>query len=212
MNTRLQVEHPVTELVTGLDLVHWQLRIAAGMPLTLKQEDIQWRGWAVECRICAEDPDNNFLPSPGKIHQLDRPSGPGIRLDSGVYAGWTVPLEYDPLLAKMAVWAETRDDAIDRMRRVLDEYYVQGIKTNISFFRAVLPDAEFRAGRLHTGFIEEFFERHPQRARREDLAVVAALISGIHRKRMQSAEPNGAAAAGAGANTWVLEGRSRLLR
>jgi acetyl-CoA carboxylase biotin carboxylase subunit len=159
MNTRLQVEHPVTELVTALDLVHWQLRIAAGEPLTLEQKQVRWRGAALECRIYAEDPDNQFFPSPGKITSLRTPSGPGIRLDSGVYAGWTVPIDYDPLLAKLAVWADTREHAIDRMLRALDELSITGIKTNIAFFRRILQDPEFRAGHLHTGFIDEFFTR-----------------------------------------------------
>lgn len=208
MNTRLQVEHPVTELVTGIDLVHWQLRIAAGQRLSIRQPDVNWRGWAIECRICAEDPDNNFLPSPGKIHQLDRPSGPGIRIDSGVYPGWTVPLDYDPLLAKLVVWAETRGEAIDRLRRVLSEYYVQGIKTNLSFFRGLLEDPLFRDGNLHTGFIDEFFERHPRRARREDLLAVAALVTGVHRRR----QPAQGAPAASGASAWRRQGMLGLLR
>jgi acetyl-CoA carboxylase, biotin carboxylase subunit len=165
MNTRLQVEHPVTELVTGYDLVHLQLRIAAGERLTIRQEDVSWRGSAVECRIYAEDPNNDFLPSPGKMQHVERPSGPGIRLDTGIYPGWEVPMDYDPLLAKLAVWAETREDAIQRMRRALAEYYVSGIRTNISFFRQILDDAEFRAGHLHTGFIEEFFARASEPSR-----------------------------------------------
>src|SRR5271155_2841871 len=119
MNTRLQVEHPVTELATGMDLVQWQLRIAAGEPLTIRQDDVKWTGSAIECRVYAEDPDNNFLPSPGKITFLEQPSGPGIRLDSGVYPGWTVPLDYDPMLAKLAVWAPTRALATERMRGAL---------------------------------------------------------------------------------------------
>ncbi|MBL8291392.1 MAG: acetyl-CoA carboxylase biotin carboxylase subunit [Bryobacterales bacterium] len=208
MNTRLQVEHPVTELVTGLDLVHWQLRIAAGQPLTIQQHETAWRGWAIECRICAEDPDNQFLPSPGTIRQLDRPSGPGIRIDSGVYAGWTVPLDYDPLLAKIIVWAETRDQAIARMRRVLSEYFVQGIKTNISFLREILEDEFFQQGDLHTGLIEEFFVRRKQGSARTDLAAVAALVSGIHRRRLSA---HGEVAK-QGASAWLQDGRSRLLR
>ena len=159
MNTRLQVEHPVTELATSLDLVDWQLRIAAGEPLTLTQDEIHLRGSALECRIYAEDPDMNFLPSPGKIAQLSMPSGPGIRLDSGVYPGWTVPMDYDPLLAKLAVWADTREAAIRRMERALDETSVFGIKTNVSFFKEILSDVEFRAGNLHTGFIDGFLTR-----------------------------------------------------
>ena len=121
MNTRLQVEHPVTELVTGLDLVAWQLKIAAGEPLTIQQNDVRWTGSAIECRVYAEDPENNFLPFPGKITYLAEPSGPGIRLDEGVYRGWTVPIEYDPLLSKLIAWGNSREETIARLRRALDE-------------------------------------------------------------------------------------------
>ncbi|MEO8659392.1 MAG: acetyl-CoA carboxylase biotin carboxylase subunit [Bryobacteraceae bacterium] len=211
MNTRLQVEHPVTELVTGLDLVHWQLRIAAGEKLTVRQEDVRWRGSAVECRIYAEDPDNQFFPSPGLIRRLSRPAGPGVRLDSGVYAGWTVPLEYDPLLAKLAVWAEDRETAIARMLRALDEYYVAGIKTNISFFRQILTDERFRQGLLHTGFIEEFFARHvaetPDAEETERMAV-AALVAALHATGAKPA----ATAVGAPVSKWLLAGRAREMR
>ena len=178
MNTRLQVEHPVTELVTGLDLVHWQLRIAAGEPLPFDQEDIRWRGCALECRIYAEDPDNHFFPSPGRITRIYRPVGPGIRLDSGAYSGWTVPMDYDPLLAKMAVWAEDRPGAIARMLRALREYSVSGIKTNVSFFRGIFDDERFRAGDLHTGFIDEYFARKPAHTPADpDAEVAAALVA-----------------------------------
>jgi acetyl-CoA carboxylase biotin carboxylase subunit len=210
MNTRLQVEHPVTELVTGLDLVHWQLRVAAGEPLPLGQEDITWRGAALECRIYAEDPDNGFFPSPGLIQYLSRPAGPGVRLDSGVYEGFTVPVEYDPLLAKLAVWAADRPRAIARMIRALEEYSIAGIKTNTGFFRQILEDPEFRAGRLHTGLIDEFFLRRPDQ---EDGAApeweaIAALIGALHRSR------NGGARAPAppAPSRWRSEGRERLLR
>src|SRR5277367_7203022 len=159
MNTRLQVEHPVTELVTGLDLVRLQVEIAAGGRLPFTQQNVQWKGAAIECRIYAEDPDNQFFPSPGKITSLSEPSGPGVRLDSGVYSGWNVPIDYDPLLAKLAVWAGTRESAIARMLRALREYDVAGIHTNITFFRQILEDEEFRAGRLHTQFVEEFLDR-----------------------------------------------------
>jgi len=154
MNTRLQVEHPVTEFVTGLDLVHLQLHIAAGEPLPFKQEDITLRGHAIECRVYAEDPDNSFFPSPGQITRLISPSGPGIRRDSGMYEGWTVPIEYDPLLAKLVGYGETRDQAIQRLERALYEYFVGGIKTNISLFRRILKDPDFRAGKLDTGFLD----------------------------------------------------------
>src|ERR1019366_3097908 len=143
MNTRLQVEHPVTELVTGLDLVRLQIEIAAGGRLPLTQQQVSWRGSAIECRIYAEDPYNDFLPYPGKITRLSRPLGPGIRVDGCIYPGWTVPMEYDPLLAKLAVWADTRDHATARMIRALREYDVGGIHTNLAFFRQILEDPEF---------------------------------------------------------------------
>ncbi|HMK30198.1 MAG TPA: acetyl-CoA carboxylase biotin carboxylase subunit [Terriglobales bacterium] len=160
MNTRLQVEHPVTELVTGLDLVHQQIRIAAGERLPLAQRDISVRGHAIECRIYAEDPDNNFFPSPGTITLLLAPSGPGIRRDSGMYEGWTVPIDYDPLLAKLIGYGFDREEAMSRLERALYEYFVGGIKTNISLFRRILRDPDFRAGRLDTGFLDRLLSRH----------------------------------------------------
>ena len=210
MNTRLQVEHPVTELVTGLDLVHWQLRVAAGEQVSLRQQDIEWRGAAIECRIYAEDPDNGFLPSPGGITQLDRPSGPGIRLDSGVYQGWTVPIDYDPLLAKLAVWAPDRYAAINRMRRALDEYYVAGIQTTIPFYRRVFEDEQFCSGALDTGFIEEFFARERRSVDRpadeeEAAAVLAAVIeAGKKQVTMHASEVQ--------RSRWLDEGRRAGLR
>ena len=159
MNTRLQVEHPVTELVTGIDLVQTQIRIAAGEPLTLKQEDVRWQGHALECRVYAEDPEKNFLPSPGKITTLRTPSGPGVREDRGVFEGWEVPLFYDPMISKLATHGATREEAINRMKRALREYYVGGIRTTIPFFQAVLEDAEFCHGAIDTGFIARYFER-----------------------------------------------------
>jgi len=173
MNTRLQVEHPVTELVTGLDLVRMQIEIAAGAKLSIGQDDVQWRGAAIECRIYAEDPENRFFPSPGKITRLSEPAGPGIRLDSGVYSGWTVPLDFDPMLAKLSVWAATREQATARMLRALDEYYISGIETNLDFFKAVLEDPEFRAGNLHTGFLDGFFARRPPAPKPDEILVAA---------------------------------------
>ncbi|MDX2154664.1 MAG: acetyl-CoA carboxylase biotin carboxylase subunit [Bryobacteraceae bacterium] len=209
MNTRLQVEHPITELVTGLDLVHWQLRIAAGERLSLRQEDISWRGSALECRIYAEDPDNRFFPSPGLISHLERPTGPGVRLDSGVYPGWTVPLDYDPLLAKLAVWGPDRHTAIQRMLRALDEYYVGGIKTNIPFFRQILTDECFHEGQLHTGFIDEFFARRPAASPPDPLVeAVAVLVAALHSGKEQPAS----AGVGAELSRWRTEGRGRLFR
>ncbi len=179
MNTRLQVEHPVTELVTGLDLVRLQIEIAAGEPLRIRQEDVEWRGASIECRVYAEDPENQFFPSPGSIAHLEPPSGPGIRLDSGVYEGWSVPVEYDPLLAKLAVWARSRDEAMARMARALAEYRIVGIKTNLGFFRQLLDDGQFQRGELHTGWVDEFLLRRPEEARDPELPAIAALVAQV---------------------------------
>jgi acetyl-CoA carboxylase biotin carboxylase subunit len=190
MNTRLQVEHPVTELVTGVDLVREQIRVAAGEPLSFTQEDIAWRGHAIECRVYAENPENNFLPSPGRITHLRVPAGPGVRDDGGVEAGAEVSIYYDPMISKLAAWGRTRLEAIDRLRRALDEYAVGGIKTTLPFFREIVRDAEFVAGRLDTGFISRFFERRDTAAgaqtsaeeadeaetKRRDLALIAAAL------------------------------------
>jgi acetyl-CoA carboxylase biotin carboxylase subunit len=158
MNTRLQVEHPVTELVTGLDLVHLQIRVAAGEKLPFRQEEVVIRGHAIECRIYAEDADNNFFPSPGKIETLLTPAGPGIRLDNGVYAGWTVPIDYDPLLAKLVGYGEDRRQAIVRLARALPEYFVAGIKTNLGLFRRILADTDFQSGKIDTGYLERLLK------------------------------------------------------
>ena len=179
MNTRLQVEHPVTELTTGLDLVHLQIRIAAGEKLPFKQEDVVLRGHAIECRIYAEDPDNNFFPSPGKISLLLLPSGPGIRRDSGMYEGWTVPIDYDPLLAKLIGYGTDREQATSRLRRALNEYFVGGIKTNISLFRRILNDEDFKAGRLDTGFLDRLLARPVETTADDKAAEVAAIAAGL---------------------------------
>ena len=208
MNTRLQVEHPITELVTGLDLVRLQVEIAAGERLSLKQDEVPWSGAAIECRIYAEDPYNNFLPSPGRLTRLTRPLGPGIRLDGCVYAGWTVPLEYDPLLAKLAVWAGTREEAIARMLRALSEYDVGGLRTNIGFFRQILEDPEFRAGRLHTGFIDEFLARDVLPEAGDDIRTVAALAAALHASNGKAADQPPASRS----SRWLDAGRSELLQ
>ncbi|HEY2014363.1 MAG TPA: acetyl-CoA carboxylase biotin carboxylase subunit [Bryobacteraceae bacterium] len=210
MNTRLQVEHPVTELVTGLDLVRLQVEIAAGEPLPFGQEAVTWRGSAIECRIYAEDPYNDFLPYPGKLTKLDRPLGPGVRLDGCVYNGWTVPMEYDPLLAKLAVWAASRGEAIDRMLRALREYDVGGIRTNIGFFRQILEDQEFREAKLHTGFIEEFFERHTAPQPPPGLAAAAALAAALY--TISHSETGTEPRSGVSASAWLESGRRELLR
>ncbi len=206
MNTRLQVEHPVTELVTGLDLVQWQLRIAAGETLTVRQEDVRWSGSAVECRIYAEDPDHQFMPSPGQITRLTEPSGPGVRLDSGVYEGWTVPLDYDPLLAKLAVWAPSRDAALQRMKRALAEYTIAGIRTNRAFFGEIMDDSDFRAGRFSTAFLDEFFARRQAHKPALEAKAVAALAAVLAQRKPKAAPST------APTSQWLQAGRDSLLR
>ena len=210
VNTRLQVEHPVTELVTGLDLVKLQLHIAAGRALPFGQEDIRWSGWAMECRICAEDPENQFFPSPGTIVQLREPAGPGIRLDSGVYPGWTIPLEYDPLLAKLVAWAPDRDSVIRQLDRALAEYAITGVKTNVAFFREILRDLEFCRGALETGFVADLMgRRKPEPAPSEqlDLAVAVAAVRAASRNGAEESRVEKTTA-----SNWLIEGRGQLLR
>jgi acetyl-CoA carboxylase biotin carboxylase subunit len=185
MNTRLQVEHPVTELTTGLDLVHLQIHIAAGEKLPFRQSDVTIRGHAIECRIYAEDPNNNYFPSPGTIKVLLQPSGPGIRRDSGMYEGWTVPLEYDPLLAKLIGFGSDRNQAIMRLERALHEYFVGGIKTNISLFQRILRDPDFRGGKIDTGYLDRLLQQNPgpgspaTSEERRTLERVAAIAAGL---------------------------------
>jgi acetyl-CoA carboxylase biotin carboxylase subunit len=179
MNTRLQVEHPVTELITGMDLVHLQIRIAAGEKLPFNQDEIQVRGHAIECRIYAEDPDNNYFPSPGKISLLLQPEGPGIRIDNGMYEGWNVPIDYDPLLAKLIGYGSDRDQAIARLTRALNEYFVGGIKTNISLFRRILGDGDFRAAKLDTEFLDRMLKRSEDRSEDSRAEAVAAIAAGM---------------------------------
>jgi acetyl-CoA carboxylase biotin carboxylase subunit len=155
VNTRLQVEHCVTELVTDVDIVKEQIRIAAGEPLTYTQDDINRKAWAIECRITAEDVARNFLPSPGQITGLHLPYGMGLRIDEGIYAGYTVPFYYDPLLLKVMTWGKTREEAILRMKRALREMSIEGIETNLAFHRLALDDELFQTGRYTTDFIEK---------------------------------------------------------
>jgi len=158
-NTRIQVEHPVTELVTGIDLVKWQIRIAAGEELPFTQKDIQHRGVAIECRICAEDPDADFRPSPGRIRRWLAPGGPGVRLDTHACEGYVVPSHYDSMLAKLLVHQPTRDEAIACMRRALDEFRIEGIKTTIPLLRHLISNRDFIEGRFDTTFIERNWQR-----------------------------------------------------
>jgi acetyl-CoA carboxylase biotin carboxylase subunit len=208
MNTRLQVEHPVTEMVTGLDLVHLQLLVAMGEPLPITQDDVRLRGHAIECRIYAEDPENNFFPSPGLITRLVQPGGPGIREDCAVFAGWTVPLDYDPMLSKLVAFGETREVAIDRMLRALDEYVIGGIKTNIGLFRRILTDGDFRAARIDTGYLERLLAvpALPGEAVSEDIVALAAAL-------FAASAPRGTVVADAAAESrWAEAGRREGLR
>jgi len=154
MNTRIQVEHPVTEMVTGLDLVKEQIRIAAGEKIGFAQDDIRFNGWAIECRINAEDPDRNFAPSPGTITAFQSPGGPGVRLDSALFVGWKVPPNYDSMLGKLIVWGRDRDEAVARMLRALEELRLEGVKTTLSFHRRILRNAFYRRGEVYTNFIQ----------------------------------------------------------
>ena len=220
MNTRLQVEHPVTECVTGLDLVELQLRIAAGERLPFRQEDIHLRGAAIECRIYAEDPENSFFPCPGLIRSLEAPSGPGVRDDSGVYAGWTVPVEYDPLLSKLITWGATREEAIGRMRRAVDEYHVGGIQMNLGLFKTILRFPDFLEGRLDTELIDRLLAHEarwritPGEDLREaldlDLLRAAALAAVLEEmKRHGGGEED---RLGPRESRWKAAGRRELLR
>jgi acetyl-CoA carboxylase, biotin carboxylase subunit len=200
MNTRLQVEHPVTELVTGLDLVHLQICIAQGELIPFTQKEIQLRGHAIECRIYAEDPDNGFFPSPGRITRLLQPGGPGIREDSGIYEGWVVPMDYDPMLSKLIAYGPTRDAAIAHMLRALGEYVIAGIRTNLAFFRRILNDPDFHAARINTGYLDRLLAQNPARAaddsaaEREKVVVIAAAIFESQRPIAISAPPQPASA------------------
>jgi acetyl-CoA carboxylase biotin carboxylase subunit len=210
MNTRLQVEHPVTEMVTGLDLVREQILIAAGEPLCYTQQDISARGHAIECRIYAEDPDNNFFPSPGLIQNLEQPGGPGVRVDSGAYAGWAVPLDYDPLIAKLAVWAGSREAAIGRLRGALGEYHVGGIKTTLGLFRRIVDDLDFQSGEFDTGYLTGLLANGGDEKEAADDETWAALLgAALHfRDERTSQQP----AAPSNGNGWRSAGKSAMLR
>ena len=210
VNARLQVEHPVTEAVVGMDLVKAQVRIAAGEPLWFTQKEVRIRGAAIECRICAEDPERGFMPSPGRISMLKAPGGPGIRDDSGVYEGYEMPIHYDSMISKLIAWGDSREEVIARMRRALDEYVLEGIPTTIGFHRKVMDDPEFKAGRLHTGFIEEMSRREASGSvgdeALEDLASIAVALAAAEGR---GGSGKGAKAPGASESAWKLAGRRR---
>jgi acetyl-CoA carboxylase biotin carboxylase subunit len=177
MNTRLQVEHPITEMVTGIDIVKEQIRIARGRQLTYSQEDIRQNGASIECRINAEDPYNNFIPSTGKIVQHIIPSGPGVRVDTGVYSGFEISPYYDPMIAKLIVWGETRGQAILRMRRALEEYRIIGVRTNLPFHMTMMDSARFLGGQYDTRFVEERFSMQDKNENQEHYEEIAAVVA-----------------------------------
>ena len=193
MNTRLQVEHPVTEMVTGVDLVKLQIRIARGERIPFRQEELAQRGHAIECRVYAEDPQQGFLPSPGRIHALRVPGGPGVRDDSGVYEGWEVPVHYDPLLSKLIAWGESREEAISRMQRAVAEYRLLGIKTTLPFFERVLRHPAFRAGEFDTSFVEAVLGAGDEREPEIEVAVAAAAIEALRERQKPHRSETGAA-------------------
>jgi acetyl-CoA carboxylase biotin carboxylase subunit len=223
VNTRLQVEHPVTEQVTGLDLVKLQIAIAAGHRLPFAWESITPRGHAMEVRLYAEDPDNNFFPSPGTILSRHAPSGPGIRLDEGVYEGWTVPNDYDPLLSKLIAWGNSREETIARLRRALDEYTISGIKTNAGLFRRILTEPEFLRGEIHTRLLDELLRRprsvsecsstsdSTEETHSRASCDAAAIAAAIWQAKQIAAQSSAASGTGETSSRWKLEGRRQLL-
>jgi acetyl-CoA carboxylase biotin carboxylase subunit len=216
MNTRLQVEHPVTELVTGLDLVGEMVRIAQGERLGIAQNDVVARGAAIECRVYAEDPSNGFLPSPGVIGNLVVPAGPGVRDDSGAFEGCTISSYYDPLISKLSVWAPTRERAVARMRRALREYVVTGIRTNLAFHDKLFAHPEFAAGRYDTGFIERHQDELLGHSRvppeRRDALAVAIAVAAARLERVAGATSStDGEKTGSRLSPWVAQHRARLL-
>jgi len=203
VNTRLQVEHPVTEMVTGIDIVKEMIRIAAGEPLSIFQKEVNPKGAAIECRIYAEDPHNNFMPSPGTITGLRLPGGPGVRVDLGVFEGAQVPLEYDPIIAKLIVWGKDRPEAVERARRALNEFMVKGVKTTLPFHRRVMENTLFLSGEFDTTFIDNIFKKldEERENRYQDIAIAVAAIA----EETASGTSAGAARAAAGeCNMWKL--------
>jgi acetyl/propionyl-CoA carboxylase alpha subunit len=189
MNTRLQVEHPVTELVTGIDIVKEQIRIARGRQLRYKQDDIHQKGWAIECRICAEDPYNNFMPSTGRITGTLLPTGPGIRVDTGVYIGFEISTYYDSLISKLIAWGDTRGEAILRMRRALEEYKIIGVRTNIPFHQRLMDSHRFMGGQYDTVFVEQRFSMEAAeegKVSHPDIAAIAVSLV-AHRQTQRAA-------------------------
>ncbi len=214
MNTRLQVEHPVTEWVTGLDLVAWQIRVARGEQLPFTK-GVPPNGHSIEVRIYAEDPATNFMPSPGKLQYIRVPGGPNVRDDSGVYAGYTVPSFYDPMISKLSVWAPTRPEAIARMKRALSEYVVKGITTNIRYLQAVMDHPEFVGGDYDTGFLgrahTELLGKHDPAL--DEVAVMASVVHAFERdQKKKKTLTQKAAGTASGTSPWRFNGRAAALR
>ncbi len=211
VNTRHQVEHPITEMVTGVDLVAAQIRIAAGEPLPFEQQQILGRGHSMECRIYAEDPANNFFPSTGTVAGLTEPHGPGIRVDSGIYEGAEVSIHYDPLLAKLTVWASDREACRRRLLVALREYRVLGVKTNIPYMIAVTEHAEFASGNTHTSFLGEHLPKGPEPSRRHrTAAIVAAALSALNSGPSASGTPGDDGSPAQRPGVWRTLGEWRL--
>jgi len=210
VNTRLQVEHPVTELVTGIDLAKEQIRIASGAPLSFSQNDVQWRGSAIECRIYAEDPENNFLPSIGKIQSYREPNGIGVRVDSGLSKGDSVSMYYDPLISKLITWGRDRNEAIERMKRALEEYIISGVQTVIPFHKQVMNHPDFIAGNISTHFIDEQKEQLLRmnaipETDLETIAILSCLFDYQSKKKVKKI------ARTSSLSTWKYETRRRRL-
>lgn len=210
MNTRLQVEHPITERVVGIDLVKEQIRIADGEELSVKQEDLTQKGHAIECRIYAEDPDNNFMPSPGLIKHIAHPYGLGVRVDGYAYEGYEIPLHYDPMISKLIVWGITRDEAVNRMRRALYEYKITGVKTSIKFLEKVMGHPDFVGGNYNTHFIEknmdDLMENKGEGGDWESIAAIAAFVD--YNNKLSALQPK--KTGGQMTNNWKAYGRQRI--
>ncbi|OGO69915.1 MAG: acetyl-CoA carboxylase biotin carboxylase subunit [Chloroflexi bacterium RBG_19FT_COMBO_62_14] len=190
MNTRLQVEHPVTEMVTGIDIVKEQIRIARGRKMRYSQDDVRWSGSAIECRVNAEDPYNNFLPSTGTLNQIIPPTGPGVRVDTGVYPGFQISPYYDSMISKLICWGETRGEAILRMRRALEEYRILGVKTNIPFHQNIMDSHRFMGGQYDTRFVEERFSMDKAEEGKPTRSDIAAIMASLvaHRLSQQASQ------------------------
>ncbi len=211
MNTRLQVEHLITEMVTGIDIVKTQIRIATGQKLEYKQNDITLKGHAINCRINAEDPFNNFIPSPGTISRLQLPGGPGVRIDTHIYTGYPISVFYDSLIAKLAVWGINRHEAVQRMKNALNEFVVVGVKTTIPFHERILEDEQFLNGDIHINFVDEKIEKlMPKQALKEEevAAIVAVLTEYVERKGVRAVIPKRESTA---VSLWRLVSRNRRL-